>query len=225
MRILVIEDESPLREKLRADFAAAGFRVDVAADGEEGLFAGLENPLDAIILDLGLPKLDGLKVLRELRARNRNLPVLVLTSRGHWQDTVQVLEAGADDYVSKPFIFDEVLARVNVLLRRTGRWAAADFVCGPIALNSVQKHVRLNGEPLELTLFEFNVLEYLMLRAGEVITKTELLERLYQEEVGPDYNVVDNYVARLRKKLDPTGELQPIETVRRVGYRFALPRK
>ena len=224
MRILVVEDELVLRESLRADFTAAGFTVDVAADGEEGLFAGLENPLDAIVLDLGLPKMDGLEVLSTLRARGCNLPVLVLTARGHWQDSVQVLEAGADDYVSKPFVFEEVLARVNVMVRRTGRWATSEFVCGPILLNSLQKFVRLNGALVELTVFEYNVLEYLMLRAGEVVTKTELLERLYEEEVGPDYNVIDGFVARLRKKLDPTGELQPIETVRGVGYRFALSR-
>src|SRR5262245_18521303 len=207
MRILIVEDESALRESLKVAFTSAGFSVDVAADGEAGLFAGLENPLDAIVLDLGLPKLDGLEVLSALRAQQCDVPVLVLTSRGHWQDTVRLLDAGADDYVSKPFVFDEVLARVNVLVRRTGRWASAEFVCGPVALNSSRKQLRLRGELVELTLFEFNVLEQLMQRAGEVIIKTEILQRLYQEEMGPDHNVVDNLIARLRKKLDPTGEL------------------
>jgi two-component system response regulator PhoP len=178
----------------------------------EGLFAGLEYPLDVAIVDLGLPKLDGLTVIRTLRAKNRGLPVLVLTARGHWQDMVEAFDAGADDYVSKPFCFEEVLARVNVLVRRTGRWTTPEFVCGPISLNSRNKIVRVNGAAVDITTFEYHLLECLMLRAGEVISKADLSERLYHEEHSADSNVIDSLIARLRRKLDPEGAIQPIET-------------
>jgi two-component system response regulator PhoP len=224
MRVLVIEDETALRDSLKTKFAAAGFAVDVAADGEEGLFAGLELPLDVAVVDLGLPKVSGLEVIRRIRAQHKSYPILVLTARDRWQDKVEGLQAGADDYVAKPFHFEEVLARVQALLRRAGGWASPELVCGPVTLDTRAQTVKVDGASVELTSFEYRILEHLMLRAGEVISKTELTERLYDEELERDSNVIEVLVGRLRRKLDPQDSLHPIETLRGRGYRFALAR-
>lgn len=224
MRILVVEDETALREALRAQLIKAGFTVDVAADGEEGLFAGTEYPLDVAIVDLGLPKLPGLELIRKLRAAGRSFPILVLTARDRWQDKVEGLQAGADDYVVKPFHFEEVHARLQALLRRAGGWATPELVCGPIVLDTRAQAVRVNEVPIELTTFEYRILEHMMLRAGEVISKGELTERLYDQDFERDSNVIEVFIGRLRRKLDPDEHLQPIETLRGRGYRFALPR-
>ena len=224
MRILVVEDEEAIREGLKARLADAGFTVDVAADGEEGLFAGLEYPLDVAIVDLGLPKLSGLDLIRKLRAQKRAFPILVLTARDRWQDKVEGLEAGADDYVSKPFHFEEVLARVQALMRRAGGWASPELVCGPIVLDTRKQTVTVNGAPIDLTTYEYRILEHMMLRAGEVISKTELSERLYDEEFERESNVIEVFMGRLRRKLDPDDTLKPIDTLRGRGYRFAIAR-
>jgi len=224
MRVLVIEDEAALRDMLKARLADAGFTVDVASDGEEGLFAGVEFPLDVAIVDLGLPKLPGLEVIRRLRAQRKTYPILILTARDNWQDKVEGLQAGADDYVAKPFHFEEVLARLQALLRRSGGWASPELICGPVTLDTRAQTVKVNGELIELTSFEYRILEHLMLRAGEVISKTELTERLYDEESERDSNVIEVLVGRLRRKLDPQDRLHPIETLRGRGYRFALAR-
>jgi two-component system response regulator PhoP len=224
MRILVVEDETALREGLKARLAEAGFTVDVAQDGEEGLFAGLEYPLDVAIVDLGLPKLPGLDLIRQLRAQKRSFPILVLTARDRWQDKVEGLEAGADDYVAKPFHFEEVLARVQALMRRAGGWSTPELVCGPIVLDPRKQTVTVSGAPVELTTFEYRILEHLMLRAGEVISKTELNDRLYDENTERESNVLEVFMGRLRRKLDPTDTLKPIDTLRGRGYRFAIPR-
>ena len=224
MRVLVIEDEPALRESLRTRLAEAGFSVDVAADGEEGLFLALENPLDLAIVDLGLPKLPGLELIRRVRAAAKSYPVLVLTARDSWQDKVEGLQAGADDYVAKPFQFEEVLARVQALLRRAGGWATPQLRCGPIVLDTRAQTVQLRGAAIELTTFEYRILEHLMLRAGDVISKGELTERLYDQDFERDSNVIEVLVGRLRRKLDPADALQPIETLRGRGYRFALAR-
>ena len=224
MRILVVEDEEAIREGLKARLVDAGFTVDVAADGEEGLFAGLEYPLDVAIVDLGLPKLSGLDLIRKLRAQKRAFPVLVLTARDRWQDKVEGLEAGADDYVSKPFHFEEVLARVQALMRRAGGWASPELVCGPIVLDTRKQTVTVNGAPIDLTTYEYRILEHMMLRAGEVISKTELSERLYDEEFERESNVIEVFMGRLRRKLDPDDTLKPIDTLRGRGYRFAIAR-
>ncbi|HUI62456.1 MAG TPA: response regulator transcription factor [Steroidobacteraceae bacterium] len=224
MRVLVVEDEVTLRDSLKARLADAGFTVDVAADGEEGLFAALEFPLDVAIVDLGLPKLSGLELIRRVRAQRKSFPILILTARDRWQDKVEGLQAGADDYVAKPFHFEEVLARVQALLRRAGGWASPELTCGPVSLDTRAQTVKVDGSPVELTTFEYRILEHLMLRAGEVISKTELTERLYDEESERDSNVIEVLVGRLRRKLDPQETLRPIETLRGRGYRFALAR-
>jgi two-component system response regulator PhoP len=224
MRILVVEDEETIREGLKTRLADAGFTVDVAADGEEGLFAGQEYPLDVAIIDLGLPKLSGLDLIRRLRAQKKAFPILVLTARDSWQDKVQGLEAGADDYVSKPFHFEEVLARVQALMRRAGGWASPELVCGPIVLDTRKQTVTVNGTPVDLTTYEYRILEHMMLRAGEVISKAELSERLYEEDLERESNVIEVFMGRLRRKLDPNDTLKPFETLRGRGYRFAIPR-
>ena len=224
MRVLVVEDEAALRETLRTRLADAGFTVDLAADGNEGLFAGSENPLDVAIIDLGLPGLAGLEVIRRLRAARKTYPILILTARDNWQDKVEGLQAGADDYVAKPFHFEEVLARVQALLRRSGGWASPLLRCGPVELDTRAQTVRVEGAPVELTTFEYRILEHLMLRAGDVISKTELTERLYDQDFERDSNVIEVLVGRLRRKLDPQEQLRPIETLRGRGYRFALAR-
>jgi two-component system response regulator PhoP len=225
MRALVVEDEATLRENLRRQLVEAGFNVDIAADGEEGLFAGSEYPIDVAIIDLGLPKLPGLELIRRLRALDRRFPILVLTARDRWQDKVEGLDAGADDYVAKPFQFEEVLARLQALLRRSGGWASSSLACGPIRLDTRTQTVSVEGLAVELTTFEYRILEHLMLKAGEVISKTDLTEQLYEEDFERDSNVIEVFIGRLRRKLDPEDRIHPIETLRGRGYRFSLPRE
>ena len=224
MRVLVVEDEIALRETLKTRLTEAGFTVDVAQDGEEGLFAGREYPLDVAIIDLGLPKLAGLEVIRRLRAAGKAFPILILTARDNWQDKVEGLQAGADDYVAKPFHFEEVLARLQALLRRSGGWASPELKCGAVLLDTRAQTVSVDGHAVDLTTFEYRILEHLMLRAGEVISKGELTERLYDQDFERDSNVIEVLVGRLRRKLDPEDRLKPIETLRGRGYRFALAR-
>ena len=224
MRILIIEDEQALRESLQHDLTAAGHAVDVAADGEEGLYAALEYPIDAAIIDLGLPRIAGLEVIRRLRAAGKSYAVLVLTARDRWQDKVEGLGAGADDYLAKPFHFPELQARLGALLRRAGGWTTPLLQCGPVTLDTRAQTVAVRGAPVELTSFEYRLLEHLMLRAGEVISKTELTEKLYQQDFERDSNVIEVLIARLRRKLDPGEELKPIETLRGRGYRLTLAR-
>jgi two-component system response regulator PhoP len=225
VRVLVVEDEAALREALKVELSAAGYTVDLAADGEEGLYAATEYPIDVAIVDLGLPKLSGLELIRQLRARGKSYGVLILTARDRWQDKVEGLSAGADDYVAKPFHFAEVQARLAALLRRSGGWASSTLACGPVELDTRAQTVSVSGSAVELTSFEYRILEHLMLRAGEVISKTELTERLYDQDFDRDSNVVEVLVGRLRRKLDPDDSLKPIETLRGRGYRLSLPRR
>src|SRR5246500_862237 len=224
MRVLLVEDEAGLGDTLKGRLVEAGFTVDVAQDGEEGVFAGLEYPLDVAIIDLGLPSLPGLEVIRRLRAARKTYPILILTARDNWQDKVEGLQAGADDYVPKPFHFEEVLARLQALLRRAGGWASPQLNCGAVVLDTRAQTVKVGDAPVELTTFEYRILEHLMLRAGEVISKGELTERLYDQDFERDSNVIEVLVGRLRRKLDPQDALKPIETLRGRGYRFALAR-
>lgn len=222
MRMLIVEDDRQLREQLAAQFKKDGWAVEQAPDGEEALFLGSEFPYDAAIVDLGLPGLSGIELIRRWRAGDHTFPVLILTARGDWQDKVQGLEAGADDYVTKPFYPEEVQARIQALLRRAAGRSQAEVDYGAITINFNARSVRRQGQPLELTSFEYNTLEYLAHRAGEVVSKTELTEHLYDQDFDRDSNVIEVFIGRLRKKLDPDNSLKPIATVRGAGYRFAL---
>ena len=222
MRVLVVEDEAALRAQLAARLEREGFRVDQCADGEEGHYRASEFPFDAMVLDLGLPGLPGLALLRRLRAAGNRLPVLVLTARGRWQEKVEGLEAGADDYLSKPFEMDELLARLRALLRRAAGAAADLLTQGPVRLDRAGQRVWVGGAEVELTAYEFRLLERLMSERGRVLSKRELADYLYPHDEDPDSNVLEVLVARLRRKLDPDGSLAPIETLRGRGYRCAL---
>jgi two-component system response regulator PhoP len=224
MHLLLVEDEPALRESLSQQLKTAGFTVDAASDGEEGLYQGKEFAFDLAIVDLGLPKLPGIEVIKRLRAAGKSFPVLILTARDRWQDKVEGLQAGADDYVAKPFHFEELLARVQALLRRSGGWAQPVLRCGPISLDPRSQQVSVNDQPIELTSFEYKILEQLMLRAGEVLSKTEITESLYEQDFDRDSNTIEVFVGRLRRKLDPENTIKPIETLRGRGYRLSLPR-
>ena len=224
MRLLVIEDEETLRESLCKQLADNGFGVEQAGDGREGLYFALEYPVDLAIIDIGLPEMSGLDVIKELRAKGKTYPVLILTARDRWQDKVDGLEAGADDYVVKPFHFEEISARVNALLRRSGGWASSVMTAGPVTLDMSRQELKVSDAEIELTSFEYKIIEYLMVRAGQVISKTELTERLYDQDFERDSNVIEVFIGRLRKKMDPDNSIKPIETLRGRGYRFALER-
>jgi two-component system, OmpR family, response regulator PhoP len=223
MRLLVIEDETSLRRQLCEQLRAAGHAVDDAANGKDGLVHGREYPIDLAVVDIGLPDLSGIEVIRGWRKQDKRFPVLILTARGRWQDKVEGLEAGADDYLVKPFHVEELLARVNALLRRAAGLAQPVVSCGPITLDTAAQAVRVDKRALELTAYEYKVLEYLILHAGEVVSKTTLTEHVYDQDFDRDSNVIEVFIGRLRKKLDPDDRLKPIETLRGRGYRFTLP--
>jgi len=222
MRLLVVEDESLLRQQLVLGLQKAGFVVDDAADGKAGLFQALEYEYDAAIIDLGLPLLDGISVIRKLRESGRKYPVLILTARGDWQDKVAGLDAGADDYVVKPFRLEEIQARLNALLRRAAGFASPQITAGPISLDSSSKRVTVHGNPVELTAYEYKTLEYLILHIDQVVSKAELTDHLYAQDYDRDSNVLEVFIRRLRQKLDPDQSLQPIDTVRGQGYRLRI---
>jgi two-component system response regulator PhoP len=224
MRLLVIEDDATLRETLAKKLGEAGFAVEQAADGKEGLYFAEEYPIDLAIIDLGLPEMSGLEIIRRVRAEGKTYPILILTARDRWEDKVDGLSAGADDYVVKPFHFEEVSARVNALLRRSGGWASSQLDAGPVSLDMSRQELKVNGEVLELTSFEYKIIEYLTVRAGQVISKAELTDRLYDQDFERDSNVIEVFIGRLRKKMDPDNTIKPIETLRGRGYRFALER-
>lgn len=224
MRILVIEDEAALRNQLVTRLQAEGYAVAGAADGAEGLYQGSEFPFDVAIIDLGLPKLSGIEVIHRLRAAEKRFPILILTARARWQEKVEGLKAGADDYLVKPFHMEELLARIKALVRRAAGWAQPVLRCGPVQLDSVAQTVRVHDQPVELTAYEYKVLEYLMLHSGQLISKSELTEHLYEQDFDRDSNVIEVFVGRLRRKLDPDNQFNPIETLRGRGYRLTLAR-
>ena len=224
MRLLLVEDDESLNRSLRTQLEHAGYSVESSTEGREGQHFALEYPLDLAIIDLGLPGVSGLDLIASARAAGKDYPILVLTARDRWQDKVEALKLGADDYVVKPFHVEELLARVDALLRRAAGWGQSELVCGPVVLDTRSQEVRVEGELLELTGFEFRLLEYLMLHAGEVLSKTQITEALYDQDFERDSNVIEVFVGRLRKKLDPEGRHKPIETLRGRGYRFSLPR-
>ncbi len=224
MRALIVEDHDQLREQVSERLKKDGFAVDQATDGDEGLYAATEYPLDVAIIDLGLPGTSGMDIIRKTREVGCDYPILILTARDSWQDKVEALEAGADDYLTKPFHTEELLARLRALLRRKGGWTQSRLVCGPIEMDTGKQLVNVNGESIKLTAYEYRLLECLMLHAGEVMSKTILTEHIYAEDDDRDSNVIEVFVRRLRKKLDPDGSLDPIETLRGQGYRFQIAR-
>lgn len=224
MRLLLVEDEPQLRDTLAARLRKEGYAVDVAADGRDGLHLGSEYPVDLAILDLGLPDLPGTELLRCWREAGHSFPVLILTARGSWEDKVAGLELGADDYLVKPFRTEELLARIRALLRRAAGWSEPRLRCGPYVLDTSARICLVEGLAVELTAFEYKVLEYLMLHAGKVVSKSELTEHLYEEDVDRDSNVLEVIIGRLRRKLDPERIHNPVETARGQGYRFRFER-
>ena len=222
MRILVVEDEPALQQQVRAQLEAQGYTVDSTGEGKEGLYLAAEYPYDAAIVDIGLPGLSGLDIIARLRSRGSHLPILVLTARGRWQDKVQGLETGADDYLTKPFETEELLARLKALLRRAAGAAQEVLRCGPIALTLGAQKVSVDGEEVELTSYEYRLLEHLVRERRRVLSKDELAAHLYPHDEERDSNVIEVLIGRLRRKLDPDGRLQPVETVRGRGYRFRL---
>ena len=216
MRILVVEDEPTLLAQLAHAITAAGHTVETAADGATARYLGEEENFDAVVLDLGLPVVDGLSVLRHWRAQGRQMPVLILTARSAWHEKVTGMDAGADDYLSKPFHMEELLARLRALLRRLSPHSSAEWQCGSIRLDTRQATVSVDGQPLILTSHEFKILSLLMQRMGEVLSRTELSEHLYPHDSERDSNTIEVFVGRLRKKLPPGS----IETVRGLGYRL-----
>ena len=222
MRVLIVEDEPLLQAQLLKYFTEAGFACDASSDGEEAAYLGEETPYDLAVVDIGLPKRDGISVISQWRQQGIKFPVLVLTARDSWQDKVKGLESGADDYVAKPFQIEEVLARANALIRRSAGFASPQLAFGPVVIDTAAKSVSVDQRALELTTFEYNALEYLVMRSGQVVSKSDLTEHLYDQDFDRDSNVIEVFIARLLKKLDPDGSLKPITTLRGRGYRFEL---
>lgn len=219
MRILVVEDEPTLAAQLATTLQAAGYAVDTAANGRDAGYMGEVETFDAVVLDLGLPMVDGLTVLKRWRALGRTMPVLILTARGDWHEKVAGIDAGADDYLTKPFHMEELLARIRALIRRAVGQASAEIACGPLVLDTRSGRVSVDGQALSLTSHEFRVLAYLLHHAGEIVSRTELTEHIYAQDYDRDSNTIEVFVARLRKKLPPG----LIETVRGLGYRLTCP--
>jgi two-component system OmpR family response regulator len=214
MRLLVVEDDPDLNRQLVTALSDAGYAVDSAADGEEGHYLGDSEPYDAVVLDLGLPKMDGISVLESWRRNGKGMPVLILTARDRWSDKVSGFDAGADDYVAKPFHLEEVLARIRALLRRSAGHATNELSCGPVRLDTRSGRVSVNGNPVRLTSHEYRLLAYLMHHAGRVVSRTELVEHLYDQDFDRDSNTIEVFVGRIRKKLG----VDIIQTVRGLGY-------
>ena len=216
MRLLVVEDDANLNRQLCQALIDAGYVVDSAADGVEGHFLGDTEPYDAVVLDIGLPGMDGLTVLEKWRSDGRSMPVLMLTARDRWSDKVSGIDAGADDYVAKPFHTEEVLARVRALIRRAAGHASSEIEIGPVKLDTRQSKVMMNDELVKLTSHEYRLISYLMHHKGEIVSRTELIEHLYDQDFDRDSNTIEVFVGRLRKKLHS----DVIETVRGLGYRM-----
>lgn len=221
MRLLVVEDDPRLLMQLDTMLRQQGYSVDLADDGEKALFLFSEHPYDAAIVDVGLPKIDGFDLVRKCRKKDIRCPILLLTARDRWQEKVEGLDAGADDYLTKPFHDEELLARLKALIRRASGKANPVLSHGPLALDTVSEEVLVNDVPVTLTAYEYKVVEYFLLNPEKVISKTELTEHIYDQDFDLDSNVIEVFIGRLRKKLDPDGSLKPIETLRGRGYRLA----
>ncbi len=219
MRVLVVEDDYDLSRQLGTALREAGYAVDTAFDGEEGHFLGDTEPYDAVVLDIGLPRLDGISVLERWRRDGRAMPVLLLTARDRWSDKVAGIDAGADDYVAKPFHMEEVLARLRALVRRAAGHASNEIACGPVRVDTRASRVTVDGAPVKLTSHEYRLLVYLLMHQGRVVSRSELTEHLYDQDFDRDSNTIEVFVGRLRKKL----AADVIETVRGLGYRLTPP--
>jgi two-component system OmpR family response regulator len=219
MRILVVEDDPDLNRQIVAALGDAGYVVDKAMDGEEGHYLGDTEPYDAVVLDLGLPVLDGVSVLEKWRRAGKKMPVLILTARDRWSDKVAGFDAGADDYVVKPFQMEEVLARMRALLRRSAGHATSELTCGPMVLDTKSARVTVNGTAIKLTSLEFRLLSYLMHHGGKVVSRTELVEHLYDQDFDRDSNTIEVFIGRLRKKLG----VDVLHTIRGMGYCVSEP--
>lgn len=224
MRVLVVEDEAPLRQYLKQRLSEKNYVVETAEAGAQALLLTKDSPFDIAVIDLGLPDISGIDLIKRLREAQFTFPIIILTARSQWRDKVQGFNAGADDYLVKPFHLEELLARFSALIRRVGGWATPLLQCGPIVLHSITEEVRVHNQPVDLTAFEYKVLEYLMLHPGKIVSKMELTEHLYQQDFDRDSNVIEVFVGRLRKKIDPNEAIHPIETLRGRGYRFTVPR-
>jgi two-component system, OmpR family, response regulator PhoP len=222
MHILIIEDEPELRRQITARLTQHGCLAEGTGKGEEGLYLATEYSFDAAVIDLGLPGLSGLEIIRRLRARGSLLPILILTARDRWQDKVEGLEAGADDYLAKPFHAEELLARLRALVRRAAGTASHELRCGPLRLDLAAQKVWVNDRAIEVTAYEYRLLEQLAASRGRVLSKQDLADKLYPHDEDRDSNVIEVLVGRLRRKLDPNGSLGPIETLRGRGYRLTL---
>ncbi len=223
MRLLIVEDEDLLRAQLVKALEDTDYVVDSSSDGETGLYQSREYDYDAAIIDLGLPKLNGINLIKAIRADGMNFPILILTARDNWTDKVEGLDSGADDYVVKPFQIEEIKARLNALLRRAAGFSKPTLDFAGLSLDTSAKRLRVDGEEVELTAYEYKVLEYLMMNPDKVISKTELTEHLYDQDYDRDSNVLEVFIRRLRQKLDPNETLKPIDTIRGQGYRFNVP--
>ena len=220
MRILVVEDDSRLLTQLDILLQKNGYSVDLADDGQKALFLLQEHTYDLAIIDIGLPVIDGFEVIQKARKNDVSCPILILTARDRWQEKVEGLDSGADDYLTKPFHNEELLARINALIRRAAGKAHPTIEKGPITLDTLSEEVTVNGQYIELTAYEYKVLEYLLLNPQKVISKTELTEHIYDQDFDLDSNVIEVFIGRLRKKIDPNGSINPIETLRGRGYRI-----
>ena len=219
MRLLVVEDDKDLNRQVVTALEQAGYAVDTAFDGEEGHFLGDTEPYDAMILDLGLPKMDGVAVLSAWRRSQRTMPVSILTARDRWSDKVQGFDAGADDYVTKPFHMEEILARVRAVLRRAAGHATSELICGPVRLDTRAGRVTVDGNPVKLTSHEYRLIAYLMHHVGRLVSRAEIVEHLYDQDFDRDSNTIEVFVGRLRRKLG----VDVIQTVRGLGYILQPP--
>jgi two-component system response regulator PhoP len=222
MKILLIEDDNVLRVQLKNHLLAADFKVDTSGDGEDGLYRALEFHYDLAIIDIGLPKMSGMEVITALRQQKKDIPILILTARSGWQDKVHGLNAGADDYLVKPFQTEELIARLHAMLRRAAGFSQNEIQYGPLSLNLQTQIVQLNQQEVALTAFEYKMAEYLFTHANKVVSKAALMDYLYDDSDDKDANVIEVLMRRLRQKIDPNGEIKPIETLRGRGYRFTL---
>jgi len=222
MRVLIIEDEELLREQLGQKLVSEGYALDSSCCGKEGLYLGNETAYDLAIVDIGLPDITGLEVIKQWRENERRFPIIILTARGRWQEKVEGLEAGADDYLVKPFHFEELMARVKALVRRTAGFSRPVIESGPITVDTSSQLVSVHGKSVELTAYEYKTLEYLILNHEKVISKSELTEHIYDQDFDRDSNVIEVFVGRLRRKLDPDNTINPITTLRGRGYKYNL---